>query len=309
MLISAIQTEPLLGDVQANLDACVPLVAKAADSGAKVIVLPEFFTTGMAYLPAMRTGTRPVAEITDWLVERCAAHDVSVGGSFLGRDEGGHARNAFVLADREGVLGRHDKDLPTMWENAFYAGGTDPGVLRLRDGTTVGVALCWELMRSQTVHRLRGVDVVLAGSAWWSVPPWHPRALTRSWEADNARTAHASVRSFAGLVGAPVVHASLSGTFDSPMLGLPLRYSGFYEGPTGIYDATGTTLIERSAAEGPGVVVADVALGGVPPNEEPPGDFWLRPRGPLPAFAWAFQRYAGRREYARHAEGEADVQR
>jgi hypothetical protein len=51
-----------------------------------------------------------------------------------------------------------------MWENCFYVGGEDDGVLEA-EGKSVGVALCWELMRSQTARRLRGrVDVVLAGS-------------------------------------------------------------------------------------------------------------------------------------------------
>ena len=98
-----------------------------------------------------------------------------IGGSFLCRDPDGEVRNAFVLADRHGVVGRHDKDLPTAWENAFYIGGSDDGVIDAGD-LSVGVAMCWELIRSQTARRLRGrVDVVVGGSNWVTFPAWHPR--------------------------------------------------------------------------------------------------------------------------------------
>ena len=47
------------------------------------------------------------------------------------------------------------------------------------DGLTVGAAVCWELMRTQTVQRLRGrIDLALTGSGWWSFSEnWPPRRL------------------------------------------------------------------------------------------------------------------------------------
>ena len=77
---------------------------------------------------------------------------VLIGGSFLCRDADGEVRNAFLLAGPDGLLGRHDKDLPTMWENALYVGGDDDGVIEAGD-LTVGAALCWEFMRSGTALR------------------------------------------------------------------------------------------------------------------------------------------------------------
>ena len=56
------------------------------------------------------------------LLKRVAAEKrIWLGGSFLCRDADGEVRNAFFLAGPEGeVLGRHDKDMPTMWENSFF---------------------------------------------------------------------------------------------------------------------------------------------------------------------------------------------
>src|SRR5699024_5602815 len=117
-------------------------------------------------------------------------HHVTVGGSFICRDHDGHNRNAFFLVGPDGrILGRHDKDLPTMWENCFYVGGSDDGIIETSDAT-VGAAVCWEFMRTQTARRLRGrVDIVVGGSAWWSIPPWPPRQLFQRLEQNNARTA------------------------------------------------------------------------------------------------------------------------
>jgi predicted amidohydrolase len=98
-----------------------------------------------------------------------------------------------------------------MWENCFYVGGEDDGVLEA-EGKSVGVALCWELMRSQTARRLRGrVDVVLAGSGWWSVMDWRPRAVFRRLEARNAALARRAAESYSTYVGAPLAHAAHAG--------------------------------------------------------------------------------------------------
>src|SRR3954467_1922258 len=181
MRAAAIQVEPVIADVAANLDACERLADAAAADGAELIVLPEFFTTGIAFDPRLADAAlAPDGAATDLLRDLARRHVALVGGSFLCRDGDGHVRNAFLLAGRDGaILGRHDKDLPTMWENAFYVGGSDDGVIEA-GGVTAGAAVCWEFMRTQTARRLRErVDLVLGGSNWWSIPGWPPRAVTR----------------------------------------------------------------------------------------------------------------------------------
>ncbi|SLB92968.1 amidohydrolase [Mycobacteroides abscessus subsp. abscessus] len=146
VLAAAIQLEAVIGDVAANLGKCAQLAAEAGRAGAKIIALPEFFTTGIAFDPALRDAALPPEGAATELLRTLAHHyDALVGGSFLCRDKDGHVRNAYFAADATGMIGRHDKDLPTMWENAFYIGGQDDGVFRA--GTlNVGAAVCWELM-------------------------------------------------------------------------------------------------------------------------------------------------------------------
>jgi predicted amidohydrolase len=222
-------------------------------------------------------------------------------------------RNAFLLAGPDGELrGRHDKDLPTMWENVLYVGGGDPGRIEAGE-TAVGVALCWELLRTQTVARLAGqVDVVLGGSCWWSIPPWPPRPLMRWLEARNSRRALAAPAVFARAVGAPVVHAAHAGVVNCPMPLVGFAYHGHYEGGAMVCTPDGRTVAFRGREEGPGVAVADVAFERLAPPPLP-DRFWLQRRGALAAACWAYQNPAGRRDYRRsnaqapleHSHGES----
>jgi len=305
---AAVQLEARLGDVDWNLEECARLAGRAATEGAEWIVLPEFFTSGVAFRPDLERCALPAdGAATGLLIDLAREHGAFVGGSFLALDRDREVRNAFILAGPDGrISGRHDKDIPTMWENALYVGGDDPGLLDA-GGLAVGVALCWELMRTQTVSRLRGqAELVLGGSGWWSIPTVPPRRLSARLEAGNRRRAVEAAPRFARFVGAPVVHAAHSGSLTGDWPGLPVRYRGHYEGGASIADHTGRTLAFRNREEGPGVVVADVAphRGG---GARPPERFWLQRRGAVAALAWAYQNPLGRRHYRRRAAHRGDV--
>ena len=304
MRVAAVQLEPRAADVAANLEACERLADQAGAAGAELIALPEFFTTGMGFVPELADASlRPDGEATDLLLALARRHGALVGGSFLCRDPDGEARNAYLLATPDGIAGRHDKDLPTMWENAFYVGGTDDGVIAA-GGLDLGAAVCWEFMRTQTARRLRGrVDLVVGGSFWWSVPPWPPAAVTRRREAANERLATRAAPAMAQYVGAPVVHAANCGPLRCAMPGAPFGYEGHIEGGASVTGAHGRVLAFRGRREGQGIVVADVEPGRVEPDRAVPDRFWLHRRDPILWWAWNYQRLHGRRWYAKHARG------
>lgn len=295
--IAAVQIEAQLGCVDINLTKCERQVNAAAAAGAQWIVLPEFFSTGVAYLPSLAEhAAAPDGAPTQLLQALARRHGVHVGGSALVRDTDGHVRNAFVLSGPDGeLLGRHDKDLPTMWENALYTGGTDRGLINAGEAT-VGVALCWEMLRSETVRRLRGqVDLVLGGSGWWSIPPW---PLIGGAEARNEQRATTGPSVFARHVGAPFAHGAHAGPLTCPFPATPITYRGYCEGGAQVCDADGKVLAFRSRQDGEGVAVADVTLGrsaGVPV----PDRFWFQRRGAVAAAVWAYQGVHGRRVYRR----------
>lgn len=223
-LVAAIQLQAALGDTEANLAACERLADEAGQSGATVIALPEFFPTGIGFDPGLtRQALPPDGAATELLVRIARRYRAIVGGSFLCRDDDGHVRNAYMIATAEGIAGRHDKDLPTMWENAIYIGGaqSDIGLIET-DSHVVGAAVCWELMRTATVHRLRDrVDFAMTGSGWWSMPDWPPRQMWGRLEARNRMTARTAAATFARYIGAPVIHAAHAGDLQCRCRGSP----------------------------------------------------------------------------------------
>lgn len=311
MLVAAVQMKVSPGDVPANLERAERLARAAAGAGAKLVALPEFFTTGAAFLREVARGPLPPDGEAAQLLSRVARDcGIFLGGSFLCRDPDREVRNAFLLAGPDGrILGRHDKDLPTMWENALYVGGTDDGLIDAGE-FTAGAAVCWEFMRRPTVERLRGrVDLVVGGSNWWSIPEWPPRALTRRMERANAHRATVAPAGFGPLVGAPVVHAAMCGEFSCPMPEFPwARYRGRFEGSALIADAGGRILARRDAAEGEGFVTAEVEPRRVVPASPVPARYWMYGRGLVPAIAWHSQRAPGRRWYRANVRGRPDME-
>lgn len=299
--VAAIQMEPKVGDLHANLTACENMANDAGKQGAKWIMLPEFFTTGMAFDPKIKDAIQPPdGKALDLLIDLAKRHQAYVGGSFLVRDDDNAVRNAYFLVSPKGVLGRHNKDIPTMWENCFYVGGSDDGIIETPEHT-VGAAVCWEFMRSQTARRLqRKVDVVVSGSCWWSIPSWVPRRVTRRWEDKNEQTALESVRSFAAYAGAPIIHAAHSGPTACPMPGMPIQYKGHYEGGTMIVDGDGNRIAVRDHRKGQGIVTGKIRIGKTRPANIIPETYWLHKRGSLPAFAWTYQKWHGKRWYKKH---------
>ncbi|HYF25592.1 MAG TPA: nitrilase-related carbon-nitrogen hydrolase, partial [Baekduia sp.] len=186
----------------------------------------------------------------------------------------------------------------------------DDGVIEAGE-VTAGAAVCWEFMRTQTARRLRGrVDVIVGGSAWWSIPPWPPAAVTRRMEAANARTAAHIAQAMARAVGAPVVHAAHCGEVVCPLPWTPITYRGHFQGGTIICDAQGTVLARRDQREGPGVVTAELDLRRQAPTADIPDRFWMHDRGAVATLLWNYQRAHGRQWYQRHALGRppADAQ-
>src|SRR5690554_7439721 len=61
----------------------------------------------------------------DLLREYATDHNLLVGGSYLehrGTGKSADVYNCYTLVQPDGTVSRHDKDLPTMIENAYYTG-------------------------------------------------------------------------------------------------------------------------------------------------------------------------------------------
>ena len=303
--VAAIQLDTDIGNTYKNLAACARLVEEAVSSGARWIGLPEFFNTGISWQPDLVNAIEfEDGRSARLLCELSKKYSVVLGGSFLCRLSNGAVKNRYLCFDHGELVGRHDKDIPTMWESAFYEAGEDDGVIGNIDGIRVGAAVCWEFMRTQTAKRMAGkVDIIMGGSHWWSLPTNWPQSLLMGSECQNIENAIRSVQETAKLIGAPVVHASHCNTFSCKLPGIPfLKYDGELEGNTAIIDAQGNILSIRRKEEGEGVVLASVELKNINPSEKIPRRYWLRNRTALATFAWHYQRLLGSSWYKKNVK-------
>jgi predicted amidohydrolase len=155
------------GDLGATLNDVARIAARAAKSGADLLVFPEGFLTGY-YLPDLEPGGLPGIDAALGEVAQIAARSglAVVMGTHLDAPEG--LRNAAVVFGPSGLeIGRYYKrTMFGAWEQATFLRGVTP--LRFDcAGLRVGVAICYdvefpELIRAEA---RAGVDLVVVPTA------------------------------------------------------------------------------------------------------------------------------------------------
>lgn len=304
---AAIQLEGVPGRVDLTLGRLEALITEAAEQGARLIAVPEFCTSPVPLRAEVHEAVLPRDNRAVDLFRRLAArHGATIGGSMLIADDD-EVYNRYHLVEPDGRVHTHDKDLPTMWENCFYTGGRDDGAFDTGLGG-VGVASCWELIRTQTVRRLRDrVGIALTGTHWWTVPNnWGAltdRALGPLAQYNRYLSENAPVE-FARRLGVPVLQASHCGSLRTDFLLAPrsdvsVPYVTDFVGSTQIVDADGTVLASRRTTEGPGIVYADVEPGAREPVTPLEERFWIPELPLLLRGYWHQQNVAGRSYYRR----------
>ena len=310
--IAVVQPALALGEVERNLARIEELVRDAhREHAPEVIVVPEGCTSPNVYAKVLRDGPRPVDGQPMQLLTGLARElGCVIAGGFLAI-RGAHAYGTFVLAEPNGAVHLHDKDIPTAWEHHFYRGGDDPGLAECTTlGCTVGLMSGWEWARYRTAARVRdaGARLVIGGMCWPSMPlnwggplrPW-----VRREHAIWRRQARELPGQVARLTGAPVAHASHVGPIrgETP-LGPGIAWRTEMLGESQICERDGSILARMSLEDGEGHVAADVQLGEPSPSLEIEDRFWI-PRMTLSTrAAWHTMNAHGALAYrARHARG------
>jgi len=309
MKVAAVQMKAALGDVKTNLAMAQELAEQAFRSGAEWVILPEFFTSAVGFSPKMRGTALPLQGPAMAMLKSLAKkYNGVAGGSYIAK-KGKDCYNTFVLALPDDNVYFHDKDLPTMWENCYYRGGNDDGILETPSGK-MGVAMCWEFIRTQTARRLiHRVNMVVGGSCWWTLPerrlPGFPARLMD----DNLHIMQAAIPRFARMLGVPVVHAAHAGNIDCALPLLPgFPYRSYFLGETQIVDGAGNQLARMSRADGEGFVSADLDLAiNHSPSEPIPDTFWIFDLPWQLRLVWEYQSRHGRWVYRNKTRPALDL--
>jgi len=185
VVVAAIQTEPVLGDVDTNLTRQSDAVQQAVAGGARLVVLPECSTGG--YMFSSRDEAIAVAEDVDradgpalsaW-ASWARGHDLYLVGGLVER-AGDALYNTAVLVGPEGVVGRYRKAHTWGVDRTIY----EPGDLGFPVYDTaigrVGMLICYDIWFPECgrLLALQGADIVALPCNWVPVPTQHPGVPT-----------------------------------------------------------------------------------------------------------------------------------
>jgi predicted amidohydrolase len=159
------------------------LVARAAEAGAEVVVLPELASTGLLASLAHRSRMATVADdyrhgltaytgaIVDGLVRVARANDIVVlGGSHNRTADDGSLRNTAFLVFPDGRVATQDKIHLTPPEHEMGVQGGHELLVTTIGPFTAGILICADIQFPELSRALlaRGVDLVFCPSLTWN---------------------------------------------------------------------------------------------------------------------------------------------
>ncbi|MDZ4200911.1 MAG: carbon-nitrogen hydrolase family protein [Gallionella sp.] len=184
-------------NVAGNMGEARRLVAKAAEQGAKLVVLPEFFAImGMNEQDKIAVREQPgQGPIQSFLSETARRHKIwLVGGSIpLACSEPDKVLNSCLVFDENGEqVGRYDKihlfNLELGNESYNEANTIEPGnQVAVVDSPfgRIGLAICYDLRFPEMFRAMKNVDIIVLPSAFTATTGkmhWEPLVRARAIE-------------------------------------------------------------------------------------------------------------------------------
>jgi N-carbamoylputrescine amidase len=209
--VAAVQSDPQVGieNKEKNVAATLRQIEEAADSGARLIVLPELANTGYsfdtreeAYAHAEAVPDGPTC--TAW-AELARARDLYLVAGITEVD-GVRLHDTAVLIGPEGFIGKYRKTHLWNREKLIFTPGTEFPVFETRIGR-IGLLVCWDIWFPEVPRILaaQGADVICSVNNWvWTPPPLFD-------EAGNCMASYLTM-SASHVSGIPFVAANRVGT-------------------------------------------------------------------------------------------------
>jgi N-carbamoylputrescine amidase len=257
--VAAVQMESKNGLIEANLEHATRFVDKAAQNGAKLIILPEFMPTGYIFTPAIWDAAETKEGSTvSWLKESSKKLGVSLGTSFL-EAEGEDFFNTFVMTTPNGEeAGRVRTQTPAFAEAYFTKGDAGSHVINTEFGK-IGVGICYENLLAYIPQMMfqQSVDLLLMPH---SAPLPMPNFLFPRKQVEFFKNLLKSLaQHYTNLLGIPVIMINKCGQWQSPIPGMPfLLQDSSFPGLSVIADSDGS--IKAQLGDKEGVIVEDVML-------------------------------------------------
>jgi predicted amidohydrolase len=186
MKVAAIQHDIVWEDAEATRRHVAPMIAQAADAGARLITLTEMYATGFSMRPD-RIAEDEGGPNETFLLEQAAEHDSYLIASIAQRGQDGKYRNNAVLAGPDGTVRRYAKIHPFSYagEHEHYAAG-DRHVTVEVDDLRVTLFVCYDLrFADEFWARAHDTDLYVVPANWPQARRSHWRALLRARAIEN----------------------------------------------------------------------------------------------------------------------------
>jgi predicted amidohydrolase len=306
--IATVQLEATPAPTGDRLARAARLARQAAASGAQLVVLPELFNTGYAYVDVnYHRAERLNGPTVGWMRQTAADLGIHLAGSLLLLDED-EVYNAMLLVAPDGRLWRYDKVYPWGWERSYFRNGRDITVADTELGR-IGMLVCWDVAHPDLWRRYAGrVDLMLVVSCPPNVGEPSFQAgdgsavgaeelgpVMRALRPVSQRTFGEVVEEQVAWLGVPAAQTTATGRIKTrlpyarasllvmaPVAPALLKFLGQANdlqmacdlvAETKILDPRGRVLAKLAGAQGESFAVADVTLADMRPT----------PRGKQPA--------------------------
>lgn len=177
MKVGFLQTHPLFGKKQENVDAAVSLI-KGMD--ANLVVLPELFNTGYQFTSweeslALAEAV-PDGETTQALIKLAKEKRLSIVAGLAEREKG-ICYNSAVLVSPQGFVGCYRKLHLFYNEKLWFAPGNRPLEVYTIGTATIGIMICFDWFFPEVARALavKGADILCHPANL--VLPYCPQAM------------------------------------------------------------------------------------------------------------------------------------
>lgn len=189
--LSLIQMHSNSWDVEENLKKANSYIDQAAEDGANLIVLPEFFNHPYFFFnhdyKYLDYAERFDGITITTMQKKAKEHRVHIVATILEREAVGlHYDTSFVINPEGEIVGKYRKLHPAAvigLEKVYFRAGYRYPIFEI-NGWKVGIIICYDLFFPEVARgmTLRGAEVILAPFATPQYDAWESMLRTRSFE-------------------------------------------------------------------------------------------------------------------------------
>lgn len=188
LVVSAIQMDCVMGDKEKNLARAEQLITEAAAKHAKLIVLPELFSTAYRVEEKDYELAEAIPGPTStWMSKLSQKYDVTLIGCILERGEGrGIVFDTSLITTKDGLIGTYRKIHLWDQESRRFKRGDQLPIFELEWGK-IGLQICYEIgfPEGARILALKGADIIVYPSAFGKPRFYAWNLATRSRALEN----------------------------------------------------------------------------------------------------------------------------